>query len=279
MENSRIREIKEEFKTFSNQQRAKILQKYFKTGKGEYGEGDIFLGLRVPDIRKIAKKYDNLSLKEVAGFLISQIHEERLFALLLLINLFQRGKEEDKKQIYDLYLKNTEYINNWDLVDISAGSIAGAYLYNQDKTPIYQLAKSEDLWERRIAIMATSFFIKMNEFEDTIRIAEMLLKDKEDLIHIAAGWMLREIAKGIWKGKKIFLKDIIKKCLELCCVMPWRNFLRKNGKVILKKTTKVRRTKNINQYALNSKKQLSKRISNKIELKFSGKIQVFLYSI
>ncbi|HOF03803.1 MAG TPA: DNA alkylation repair protein [Atribacterota bacterium] len=206
MENSRIREIKEEFKKFSNQQRAKILQRYFKTGKGEYGEGDIFLGLRVPDTRKIAKKYDNLSLEEVTGFLISQIHEERLFALLLLINLFQRGEEEDRKQVYDLYLKNTEYINNWDLVDISAGSIAGAYLYNRDKTPLYKLAKSEDLWERRIAIMATSFFIKMNELEDTIRIAEMLLKDKEDLIHKAAGWMLREIGKRDMAREENYLK-------------------------------------------------------------------------
>ena len=201
-----IKIIKEEFKKLSDQERAAHLQKYFKTGKGEYGEGDVFLGLRVPTIRNIAKKFNTLSMDEAEEFLQSPYHEERLFAIFVLIDLFEKAKEEDRKKIYILYLKNTNFINNWDLVDTSAGPIVGAYLFNGDKEPIYILAKSENLWERRIAIMATFYFITQNEFNDTLKIAEMFLKDQEDLIHKAVGWMLREIGKRNLELEESFLK-------------------------------------------------------------------------
>ena len=198
--------IHEEFKKMSNQEHAALLQKYFKTGKGEYGEGDIFLGLHVPTVRKIAKKYRILSLSEASEFLKSPFHEERLFALFVLVELFKRANEENKKEIYDFYLKNTNFINNWDLVDASAGPIIGAYLFTRDRKPIYVLAKSRNLWERRIAIMATSFFIANNEYADTLNLTEMLLNDKEDLIHKAVGWMLREIGKRNLEIEENFIK-------------------------------------------------------------------------
>ena len=201
-----IKNIREEFKKLSNQEHAARLQKYFKTGKGEYGEGDKFLGLRVPVIRKIAKKYSAISISEASEFLKSQFHEERLFALFILIDLFRRADEKDKKKIYDLYQKNTNYINNWDLVDASAGRVVGAYLFTRDKKPIYVLAKSKNLWERRIGIMSTSYFIGHNEFADTLKIAEILLNDEEDLIHKAVGWMLREIGKRDFGLEEDFLK-------------------------------------------------------------------------
>ncbi len=201
-----MKNIHEEFKKMSDQEHAIQLQKYFKTGKGEYGEGDQFLGLRVPTVRKIAKKFNTLSIDEAEKFLQSPYHEERLFALFILIDLFKKGNEEDKKKIHELYLKNTKFINNWDLVDASAGPIVGVYLFKRDKEPIYTLTQSENLWERRIAIMATSYFIIHNQFSDTLKIAEMLLNDKEDLIHKAVGWMLREIGKRNLEIEESFLK-------------------------------------------------------------------------
>ena len=205
-----MKNIHEEFKKMSDQEHAIQLQKYFKTGKGEYGEGDQFLGLRVPTVRKIAKKFNTLSIDEAEKFLQSPYHEERLFALFILIDLFKKGNEEDKKKIHELYLKNTKFINNWDLVDMSAGPIIGAYLFNRDKEPIYTLVQSKNLWERRIAIMATFYFIAQNEFTDTLKIAEMLLTDKEDLIHKAVGWMLREIGKRNLELEESFLKKHFK---------------------------------------------------------------------
>ena len=201
-----IKNIKEEFKKLSNAEQAKHLQKYFKTGKGEYGEGDIFLGLRVPVIRKIAKKYSTLSISDAAEFLKSPFHEERLFALIVLVELFRKKDEENKEKIVELYLSNTKYINNWDLVDVSTPSIVGAYLFTRDKKPIYILARSENLWERRIAMMSTLYFIGNNEFSDTLKIAEILLKDMEDLIHKAVGWMLREVGKKDSEVEEEFLR-------------------------------------------------------------------------
>jgi len=205
-----MKNIHEELKKLSDQERAAHLQKYFKTGKGEYGEGDVFLGLRVPAVRKIAKKFNTLSIDEAEKFLQSPYHEERLFALFVLIDLFKKGNEEDKKKIYELYLQNTNFINNWDLVDVSSGPIIGAYLFTRDRKPIYTLANSENLWERRIAIMSTFYFIAQNEFTDTLKIAEMLLNDKEDLIHKAVGWMLREIGKRNLELEESFLKKHFK---------------------------------------------------------------------
>jgi 3-methyladenine DNA glycosylase AlkD len=201
-----MKTIKEEFQKLKDPERATHLQRYFKTNKGEYGEGDIFLGIRVPVVRKIARKYRTISLETVSEFLQSSFHEERLFALIVLVDAFSKTNEKDREKIYNLYLNNTEYINNWDLVDISAGKIVGTYLFDRNREPIYILAKSKNLWERRIAIIATSYFINQNEFNDTVKIAEIMLEDKEDLLQKAVGWMLREIGKRDIEAEEGFLK-------------------------------------------------------------------------
>ncbi len=201
-----INNIKEDLQKIANPKQAKILQRFFKTGKGEYGEGDKFLGIRVPVLRKMAKKYSGVAIDEVSQLLKSQFHEERLLALFMLIDIFRRGSEKDRKKIYALYLNNTKFINNWDLVDCSADHIVGAYLRGADKTPLYNLAKSNSLWKRRISIMSTFHFIKHNKFTATLKIAQMLLHDEEDLIHKAVGWMLREIGKRDSDVEERFLK-------------------------------------------------------------------------
>ena len=197
--------IQTELKWLGNKEYASRLGKYFKTGKGEYAEGDKFLGIRVPALRKIAKKHRNISIDEASEFVKSQFHEERLFSLLMLVELFKKADDKDKKRIYTVYLSNTRFINNWDLVDVSAGHIVGAYLLTRDKKPIYVLARSENIWERRISIMSTSYYINNNNFTDTLNIAEMLLGDEEDLIHKAVGWMLREIGKRDCELEERFL--------------------------------------------------------------------------
>lgn len=201
-----LENIRKELKRLGDKEYAARLKKYFKTGKNEYGEGDRFLGIRVPVLRKLAKKYRNISINKASQLLKSSFHEERLFSLFVLVDLFRRAVDQDKKKIYTVYLKNTKFINNWDLVDASAGRIAGAYLFTRDKKPIYALAKSKKLWERRISIMSTSYFIVHNEFADTLKIAEMLLNDKEDLIHKAVGWLLREVGKRDFEIEENFLK-------------------------------------------------------------------------
>jgi 3-methyladenine DNA glycosylase AlkD len=185
---------------------AEFLQGFFKTGAGQYGEGDIFLGIRVPAVRGLAQEYKDLPLKEILSLLQSPYHEVRLFALIWLVNAFAQGDETTQKGIYDLYLANTGYINNWDLVDISAPKIVGAYLLEKKRAPLYQLAKSKSLWERRISILATFYFIKYDQFTDALKIAEILLEDKEDLIHKAVGWMLREIGKRDTQCEEAFLQ-------------------------------------------------------------------------
>ena len=197
--------IQKELKRLGNKEYAARLRKYFKTGKGEYGEGDRFLGIRVPVLRKLVKKYRKISIGEVSELLKSQFHEERLFSLLVLVDIFKTANNEDKKIIYTLYLSNTKFINNWDLVDASAGYIVGAYLLTRDKKPIYMLARSKILWERRISIMSTLHFIEYNKFVDSLNIAEILLDDEEDLIHKAVGWMLREIGKRDFELVERFL--------------------------------------------------------------------------
>ena len=194
-----------------NKRRAAISQRFFKTGPGEYGEGDCFLGITVPELRKLAKEYQAIALAEVAQILRSTIHEERLLALLILIRAYARGDARFKEKIYNLYLKNTRYINNWDLVDTSAEHIVGAFLMDKGKKPLYALVQSSDLWERRIAIMATFHFIKGGQFTETLKIARMLLSDKEDLIHKAVGWMLREVGKRLLQAEEQFLKAHYKK--------------------------------------------------------------------
>jgi len=180
-------------------------QRFFKTGKGEYGEGDRFLGIRVPVLRQHVRQYHDVEPGEVLKLLASKFHEERLFALLLLVDKFQRGTDTERSWIYKQYLANTQYINNWDLVDSSADKIVGAYLQQRSRKPLYKLAKSSSLWERRIAIMATFHFIRQEDFTDALAICELLLDDDQDLIHKATGWMLRETGKRNIAAEKDFL--------------------------------------------------------------------------
>jgi len=203
--------LKKELRVKANPEKAKILQRFFKTGPGEYGEGDIFLGITVPETREIAKKYNNLTLKDAEKLLHSKIHEEKLISLLILVHNFQKGSEKEKKKIFNLYLKNTKNINNWDLVDLSADKMIGEYLSDKSKMMLYRLAQSKNLWERRIAIMATFQFIKNNKFEETLKISKKLLNDKHDLIHKAVGWMLREVGKKSLKTEEKFLREHCKK--------------------------------------------------------------------
>ncbi len=195
--------LKKEIRSVANPEKAKILKNFFKTGKGEYGEGDLFLGITVPQSRKIAIKHSSLPLSQIEKLLKSPIHEERLIALLILVNNYNENKEE----IFNFYINNIKKINNWDLVDLTADKILGAHLIDKDKSILYKLSRSQNLWERRISIIATFHFIKNNQFEETLKIAELLLKDKHDLIHKAVGWMLREIGKRDLKIEEQFLKQ------------------------------------------------------------------------
>ena len=204
--NDRVLGIQKELRRLADKETAEHSQWFFKTGKGQYGEGDRFLGIRVPALRTIARQYRGVSVEEASRLLKSQFHEERLVALLLLVGMFDKADDEGRRAIYELYLENTRFINNWDLVDCSAEHIVGAYLRRADKQPLYDLAVSNSLWERRISIMSTFHFIKHNEFADTLRIAQILLADKEDLIHKAVGWMLREVGKRGADAEERFLK-------------------------------------------------------------------------
>lgn len=241
----KLLQLRRKLKKLANPQRAKLLQRYFKTGKGEYGEGDIFLGLRVPVCRKLAIKFRNLSFPEITKLLRSKFHEERLIALLILVRGFKKGSETERKKIFEFYLKNTDRVNNWDLVDLSSHEIAGGYLlsrlgsahslndlskpsgnthlllkvksnssaaksclknskktvkssFREESRPnkiLFVLAKSKNIWERRIACISTFEFIRNNHFTTSLRLAEMLINDEHALMHKAVGWMLREMGK------------------------------------------------------------------------------------
>ncbi|MEA3344460.1 MAG: DNA alkylation repair protein [Patescibacteria group bacterium] len=206
-----LNEIKKDLQKLKNPVKAKVLAGFSKTGKGEYGEGDIFLGIPVPKQREVAKKYFGTNLNILKKLLESKIHEQRLTALFILIDNYKKADETGKEKIVDFYLKNTKYINNWDLVDLSAPKILGDYLLQKDKSILYKLAKSNLLWERRIAIIATYEFIKNNQFKDILKISYLLLNDKQDLIHKAVGWMLREVGKRNQKIEEEFLKKYYKK--------------------------------------------------------------------
>lgn len=189
---------------------AKHSQRFFKTGIGEYGYGDKFLGIRVPILRKISKSCDKLAITEIKKLIKSEFHEIRLLALLILVSQYSKNSEERKEIIYKLYLKHTKYINNWDLVDTSAHHIVGAWLADKDRSILYELANSTKLWERRIAIMSTFYFIKNGEFIDTLNISKILINDTEDLIHKAVGWMLREIGNRDQKEEEKYLRQCYK---------------------------------------------------------------------
>jgi 3-methyladenine DNA glycosylase AlkD len=205
-------QIKRDLSQLSNPEKAKKLSGFFKTGKGQYGEGDIFLGIPVPEQRKVAKRYIDLTLNDLQELLSSKIHEHRLTALLILVSKYEKADNSGKDEIFSFYLKNTEYVNNWDLVDLSAPKIVGDYLFNKDTSILFKLAKSNNLWERRIAVLSTFKFIRNNDFEDALSISELLLDDKHDLIHKAVGWMLREIGK---RDQEIEERFLSRYCMQM----------------------------------------------------------------
>jgi 3-methyladenine DNA glycosylase AlkD len=212
----RAGEVRKELQGLADPGRAKIMQGFFKTGPGQYGEGDVFIGVTVPQSRQVAKRFGNLALGEIKDLLCSGVHEERFVALLILVQKY--SKAPDKKKIVKFYLDNIKQVDNWDLVDLSAPCILGAHLIDKDRKLLYRLARSGNVWERRIAIVATYHFIRNNDFADTLKIAAMLLQDRHDLIHKAAGWMLREVGKRNTAIEEEFL-------VEHCRVMP-RTMLR-----------------------------------------------------
>ena len=200
-------QLKKEFRKAASPEKARIYTRFFKTGKGEYGEGDQFIGLTVPEQRALARKYVDLPLADVQELLKSRIHEHRLTALIILVYRFDKTKD---KKIVDFYLKNIRYSNNWDLIDCVADKILGEYLLDKDRSILYRFVESDSLWERRIAILTTFQFIKNRQFEDTLKIAEILLNDDHDLIHKAVGWMLREVGKRNQAVEEGFLRKYYK---------------------------------------------------------------------
>ena len=202
-----FKEIRQAFRHLSDPQRARQALRFFRTGPGEYGEGDRFLGITVPQIRDTVKRCGGLHQKDIIRLLQSPYHEERLLAALVLVQRFKQGDPNQQETLYQLYMKHKKYINGWDLVDLSAPNIVGTYLLDKDKKRLYQLAVSKNLWERRMAILATLAFIKQGRFDDTLAIADILLEDRHDLIHKAVGWMLREIGKRDLAAEEAYLKD------------------------------------------------------------------------
>ncbi len=200
-----LRSLKSDLQKLADPEKAEVLSRFFKTGKGQYGEGDVFLGIVVPKQRAVAKKYAELVLDEIRKLLSSKVHEHRLVALLILVDKYKKADKAGKGEIADFYLQHTSCINNWDHVDLTAPNILGEYLFDKDRSVLYPLARSGNLWERRISIMSTFAFIRKNDFADTLRIAEILLTDRHDLIHKAVGWMLREVGKRDLRVEEDFL--------------------------------------------------------------------------
>ena len=200
-----VNNVQKKLRSLANPEIAAHSTRFMKTGKGQYGEGDRFLGIRIPELRRLLKECNKLSIEDTLILLRSEYHEERWFALQVLQRKFQRGAASEKKTIYALYLDNTEYINGWDLVDSSAPGIVGVYLEQKNRRILYRLARSRSMWERRIAILATLHFIRRHDFDDALALAKLLLKDKEDLLHKAVGWMLREVGNRDRAAERRFL--------------------------------------------------------------------------
>jgi 3-methyladenine DNA glycosylase AlkD len=199
-------EIEARLHEIGDPEHARFVAGYFRTGPGEYGEGDRFLGIRIPALRTLVREYRGVSIDQLAELLRSPWHEARLLALLLLADAYKRADAEGREAIYRLYLASTRYINNWDLVDSSAPQVVGAHLEEGDRGVLEELARSESLWERRIAILATQHFIRRGDFATTLRIAEVLVDDRHDLIHKAVGWMLREVGNRDRAAEEAFLR-------------------------------------------------------------------------
>lgn len=205
--NVRVEDIKKALRRKADKEKAAFFPRFFKAGRGEYAEGDIFIGVTVPDIRSIVKKYNGLPLSDTLTLLKDPIHEVRLTGVLLLVQRFQKGDASEKKKVFDAYIKNVKYINNWDLVDASAPYIVGAYLFDKKRSLLHKLAASNHLWKQRIAMISTMYFIRKGDLKDALRIAEKLLSHEHDLIHKASGWMLREIGK---KDEKLLVQFLEK---------------------------------------------------------------------
>lgn len=207
------KDILNDLKLLSNKEKREFLPRFFKTGKGEYGEGDIFWGITVPNIRLVAKRYfKEISLEQIEYLLNNEVHEVRLTAYIILTYKFEKGDMNTKREIYNFYIKNLEGCNNWDIVDLSCYKILGEYLYisKESVDVLYDFAKSKDMWKQRISIVSTFPFIKENEFKHTLEISKILLKSKEDLIQKAIGWMLREVGKRDIDVLREFLNENIK---------------------------------------------------------------------
>jgi 3-methyladenine DNA glycosylase AlkD len=198
--------IQEKLRSLGSPQSAAAVARFFKTGRGQYAEGDIFLGLRAAVMHDLAKQHKALPFDQITVLLKSATHEDRMLALLILVRRVSKSDDAIRKRAYTLYLEHTRYVNNWDLVDASAREIVGGYLADKARDPLYRLAISPSLWERRISIVATHYFIRQNDFTDTLKIAELLSGDREDLIHKAVGWMLREVGKKHQPTLEAFLR-------------------------------------------------------------------------
>ena len=202
---------REEIRALANKEIAQHSLRFFKTDKGEYGHGDLFLGVRAPKIRLIAKKHIDISIADMKTLIQSKYHEERFLGLIILVNKYAKTKDKkNRNQLYKIYVSSFKYINNWNLVDVTCPHVTGKHLIDKDRTILYKWAKSEDLWTKRIAMISTFSFIRKNDLEDTFKIAEILLQDKHDLIHKAVGWMLREAGKRDLKREETFLKKYYK---------------------------------------------------------------------
>jgi 3-methyladenine DNA glycosylase AlkD len=202
-----FKKITSELTHLADPEQAGVLRRFFKTGPGQYGEGDVFRGIKVPVLRQLVKKYSGLPIADAEKLLHESHHEDRMLGLLFLAAEFEKGDADIRQRIYGLYLANTRFINNWDLVDVTAPHIVGAHLFDKTRSPLRRLARSGLLWERRIAIVATFYFIRRNQFDDTLEIAGMLLDDRHDLMHKAVGWMLREVGKRDLAAAEGFLRE------------------------------------------------------------------------
>jgi 3-methyladenine DNA glycosylase AlkD len=218
----------------SEKHKAQHSQGFFKTMKGEYGEGDICWGIKVPKIRQVAKTYRYMVLTEIATLIKNPVHEIRLCALLIMVEQFKTSIQLEKQAIVDLYLSNTQYINNWDLVDASCYNILGKFLIDKPRDILYQLARSKNMWEQRIAIVSTFVFIHNQDFKDTLAIAKILLKHSHDLIHKATGWMLREVSKYDEHCMLNFVKTHYKKIPRTTLCYAIEKLPEQNRKDILK---------------------------------------------
>lgn len=224
-----------ELRKCASPKKAELLSRFFKTGKGEYGEGDKFLGVMVPETRAVAKKFAPISIDELVPHLHSPWHEERLCSLLVLVEKFRKADSAERRKIFDFYFDNVRAVNNWDLVDLTAPKLVGEYFADKDRKPLYKLAKSSNIWERRIAIVSSFAFIRNSDLNDTFSLAESLLDDEHDLMHKACGWALREAGKKdkhalvefLEKHKSEMPRTMLRYAIEKFSEKERKKFLRK----------------------------------------------------